>query len=95
MEGSSWVLGVWLCSVSTGCSPCPLSNASRCLTQKEYLEVEPKVHEGLCFLSRACLSALGDHRKAGVGAWFSSGLTIVTFVAKHKPQPGGELSGSL
>lgn len=46
------------------------------MTRKEYVEVEPKVHEGFCFQAHTSLSALGGHRKAEVGAWFSSGLTL-------------------
>lgn len=34
------------------------------------------MHAGICFLSHAGLSALGDHREARVGAWFLSALTL-------------------
>lgn len=34
------------------------------------------MHTGICFLSHAGLSALGDHREARVGAWFHSMLTL-------------------
>lgn len=37
--------------------------------------MEPQVRKGFCFPACAGLRAPGGHRKAGVGAWFSPGLT--------------------